>query len=163
MTKTQFHQTRLWKFPHFLLYLLFFYMSFFSFFSFYFFSFSPIFFDLFILFLPFFIVSFFTCNFFTLAFNFPLYSPFFSILFTCLNFLLSPPPPSGLYNESMYWRMSSEYENVRSTCLETGELWTDPDFPANNSSLFRQQNHAQSSIFNFHFFLSFMQPNQQNF
>ncbi|XP_023329732.1 calpain-C [Eurytemora carolleeae] len=33
--------------------------------------------------------------------------------------------------------MSTEYENVRSTCLETGELWTDPDFPANNSSLFR--------------------------
>ena len=35
--------------------------------------------------------------------------------------------------------MSTEYESVRSTCLETGELWTDPDFPANHSSLFRQQ------------------------
>ena len=34
----------------------------------------------------------------------------------------------------------SEYASVRDWCLETGDLWTDPDFPAIDSSLFRHEN-----------------------
>jgi len=34
--------------------------------------------------------------------------------------------------------MSGTYEQVKSSCLESGDLWTDPDFPATNSSLFSQ-------------------------
>ena len=34
--------------------------------------------------------------------------------------------------------MAGTYEQVKSSCLESGDLWTDPDFPATNSSLFRE-------------------------
>jgi len=40
----------------------------------------------------------------------------------------------------------SEYASVRDWCMETGELWTDPDFPAKNSSLFSEEKHLLSIV-----------------
>lgn len=33
----------------------------------------------------------------------------------------------------------TDYERIKQTCLEKGELWEDPDFPANQSSVFYYQ------------------------
>ncbi|KAH1002167.1 hypothetical protein HUJ04_008280 [Dendroctonus ponderosae] len=33
----------------------------------------------------------------------------------------------------------SEYEQIRKMCLKRGELWEDPDFPANQASVFYHQ------------------------
>ena len=36
--------------------------------------------------------------------------------------------------------MSTEYEDIVSYCLKSGELWQDPDFQATQSSLYYHQN-----------------------
>ena len=42
--------------------------------------------------------------------------------------------------------MESEYESVRMGCLESGDLWTDPDFPAVQSSLFAHGKHQLNIV-----------------
>ena len=42
--------------------------------------------------------------------------------------------------------MSSDYDEIVSHCLKTGELWEDPDFPPVQSSLFYHQNPPQTSF-----------------
>lgn len=40
----------------------------------------------------------------------------------------------------------TDYDQIRTDCLESGELWTDPDFPADNSSLFSNGKHQLNIV-----------------